>query len=145
MTGFPRHPEFAVFRSFFPNPRIFFPAAVLWAVFCLALWFLAGPALQSVFSLAPWIATVPTAADPAPFFRADRVRLSQHLLLSGYVFCIPRCGLGDNPRWYWWSGVGSVPIVEVVFFDAQIVAWMNDWYGSFHDPLRAPMAEPASV
>lgn len=134
-----------MFRSFFPNPRIFFPAAVLWAVFCIALWFLAGPALQSVFSLAPWIATVPTEADPAPFFNADRVWLYQYILLSGYLFCIPWYWLGDNPRWYWWSVVGSVTIVEVVFFDVQIGAWMNDWYGSFYNLLQAAMTEPGSV
>ena len=53
-----------MFRSFFPNPRLFFPAAVVWTALCMTVWFTIGPALQSVLSLGPWLGIAPTEAQP---------------------------------------------------------------------------------
>ncbi|UXN75625.1 hypothetical protein N8D56_14315 [Devosia sp. A8/3-2] len=65
--------------------------------------------------------------------------------MSGYLFCVPRYFLNDNKRWYWWSVVGSVTIVEVVYFDVQIGAWMNDWYGDFFNLIQAALTTPGTV
>ena len=134
-----------MFRSFFPSPKLFFPAVVVWAAFCMALWFVAGPALQSVISLGPWLGIAPTEADPAPFFSSDKVWLYQYILMAGYLFCIPWYWIGGNRRWYWWSVVGSVSIVEFVFFNVQINAWLNDWYGSFYNLIQTAISAPNTV
>lgn len=134
-----------MFRSFFPNPRIFFPAAILWVAVWMAIWFTIGPALQSVLSLGPWLAIAPTETTPAPFFNADRVWLYEYIVAVGYLFCVPWYFYSGNRRWYWWSVVGSVTIVEVVFFNVQISAWLNDWYGQFYDLIQNAMAKPNTV
>jgi peptide/bleomycin uptake transporter len=134
-----------VFRSFFPQPKLFFTSALLWTAFAMLVWFTIGPALANVLSLAPLIAQVPTETDPNPFLTADKVWLYQYVLMVGYLFCIPWYFIGNNRRWYWWSVVGSVTIIEVVFFDVQIGAWMNSWYGEFYNMLQAAMTTPGSV
>lgn len=134
-----------MFRSFFPNPRLFFGSAVAWTVFWMIVWFTIGPALQSVLSLGPVLGVPPTEADPEPFFSSDKVWLYQYILMAGYLFCVPWYFLTDNRRWYWWSVVGSVTIVEVVYFDVQIGAWLNDWYGSFYNLIQAALTTPGSV
>lgn len=134
-----------MFRSFFPKPRIFFPAAVLWVAAFMALWFLAGGWLEQRLSLGPWLAIKATQADPKPFFDADRVWLYEYVIAVGYLFCVPWYIWSNNRRWLNWSVVGSVTIVEVVYFNVQISAWLNNWYGQFYDLIQNALSKPGSV
>ncbi len=134
-----------MFRSFFPRPELFFPAAVLWVALCMLAWFTVGPTLQSVLSLGPWLGIAPTEAVPNPFFSSDKVWLYEFVLLAGYLFCIPWYWIGGNRRWYSWSVVGTVTIVEIVFFNVQINAWLNDWYGSFYNLIQRALETPNSI
>jgi peptide/bleomycin uptake transporter len=134
-----------VFRSFFPDPRIFFPAAVIWTALCMAAWFTIGPALQSVLSLGPWLGVPSVEGQPEPFFSTDKVWLYQYILVTGYLFCIPWYWIGHNRRWFWWSVVGTVTIVEVVYFNVQVSAWLNDWYGTFYNLIQSALTTPNSV
>ena len=108
-------------------------------------WYTIAPWLQGVLSVGPMIAVQPTEADPNPFFSEDKVWLYQYILMAGYLFCVPWYFLTDNHRWYWWSVVGSVTIVEVVYFNVQIGAWMNDWYGAFYNIIQQALTSPGSV
>lgn len=132
-------------RSFFPDPRIFFPAAVLWAALCMVVWYTIGSSLQGLISVGPFIGIQPSEADPAPFFSPDKVWLFEYIILTGYLFCVPWFFVGGNRRWVWWSVVGTVTIVEVVYFNVQINAWLNDWYGEFYDLIQAALQTPNSV
>lgn len=134
-----------MFRSFFPEPKIFFPAAVLWTAVCMIAWFTIGGALERVLSIGPIIGIQPTEADPAPFFSPDKVWLFEYIILTGYLFCIPWFFVGGNRRWVPWSVVGSVTIVEVVYFNVQINAWLNSWYGDFYDLIQNAIAHPNTV
>lgn len=133
-----------MFRSFFPEPRIFFPAALLWIVAAMALWSLIGEPLGQVFSLGPLIAIQPTELDPDPFFSEAKVWLYQYIILAGYLFCVPWY-FYKRTQWFWWAVVGSVTIIEVVYFNVQIGAWLNDWYGSFYNLIQQALTEPNSV
>ena len=134
-----------MFRSFFPNPRLFFPAALAWVVVCMVAWFTIGPALQSAISLGPWLGIAPTEAEPDPFFSSDKVWLYQYIIMTGYLFCVPWYWIGGNRRWFWWSVVGTVTIVEVVYFNVQVSAWLNDWYGTFYNLIQQALTTPNSV
>ncbi len=135
-----------MFRSFFPNPVNFFVSAIAWTAVCMTIWFTpANLVLQNAMSLGPWLAVAPSEADPAPFFSADKVWLYQFVIMAGYLFCVPWYFFNDNKRWYWWSVVGSVTIIEVVYFDVQIGAWMNDWYGAFYNIIQQALTTPGSV
>ncbi len=134
-----------MFRSFFPNPRLFFLSALAWTAICMIAWFVAGPTLQGLFSLGPMIGIAPTEATPDPFFSSDKVWLYQYILVAGYAFCVPWYWLTDNKRWYWWSVVGSVTIIEIVFFNVQINAWLNDWYGGFYDLIQRALTAPNTI
>lgn len=131
-------------RSFFPEPRIFFPAAVLWTALCMTLWFTLGTWLEGILSVAPLLGVQPSD-DPTQFFTPEKIWLYEYILLSGYLFCVPWFFYGRNRRWVWWSVVGSVTIVEVVYFNVQINAWLNAWYGGFYDLIQQALGTANSV
>jgi peptide/bleomycin uptake transporter len=117
---------------------------VLWVIVAMIVWFTIGGSLQSVFSLGPWLGVAPTEAQPNPFFSSDKVWLYQYIIVTGYLFCVPWYFYG-NRRWYWWSVVGSVTIIEVVYFNVQVNAWLNDWYGTFYNLIQTALTTPNSV
>ncbi|MEO6636065.1 MAG: peptide antibiotic transporter SbmA [Devosia sp.] len=136
-----------MFRSFFPNPINFFVSAVAWTAVAMTIWFLpeANHWFESWLSLGPWLGIHPTEADPAPFFDSGKVWLYQFVVLSGYLFCVPWYFFNTNKRWFWWSVVGSVTILEVTYFNVQINAWLNDWYGGFYDLIQKALENPNTV
>ncbi|MEO8758747.1 MAG: peptide antibiotic transporter SbmA [Devosia sp.] len=131
-----------MFRSFFPNPQTFFVSAIAWTAVAMTIWFTLGGQLEPFLSLGPWLAVVPTDANPAPFFDTHKVWLYEYVIAAGYLFCVPWAIFTDNRRWYWWSVVGSVTIIEVVYFNVQVSAWLNDWYGTFYDLIQTAL-DPA--
>jgi len=128
-----------VFRSFFPHPVNFFVSAIAWTAVAMTIWFTVGGQLETFMSLGPWLAVQPTDANPAPFFDQDKVWLYEFVIVAGYLFCVPWAIFNDNRRWYWWSVVGSVTIIEVVYFNVQVSAWLNDWYGTFYDLIQTAL------
>jgi peptide/bleomycin uptake transporter len=137
--------EKPVFRSFFPAPRAFFLSAVGWTALAMLIWFAAGGALEHVLGLGPLLAVRPSATDPHPFFDPDRVWLYEYVLATGYLFCVPWYFYKRSRRWYWWSVVGSVTIIEFVYFDVQISAWLNNWYNQFYDLIQNAIAHPNTI
>lgn len=134
-----------MFRSFFPNPQVFFVSAIAWTAVAMTLWFTGGSSLEQYLSLGPWLAIQATPDNPAPFFDAGRVWLYEYVIVAGYLFCVPWLLFNDNRRWQWWSIFGSVTIIEVVYFNVQVSAWLNDWYGSFYDLIQTALAKPNTV
>lgn len=134
-----------MFRSFFPNPMNFFVSAIAWTAVAMTIWFTVGSQIEPYLSLGPWLGIQPTEANPAPFFDSGKVWLYQYVLAAGYLFCVPWFFLTDNRKWYWWSVVGTVTIIEVVYFNVQVDAWLNDWYGGFYDLIQTALGAPNTV
>lgn len=109
----------------------------------MAVWFIAADELASFLSLGPLLAQQPTEFAPDPFFNEGRVWLYQYVIMVGYGFCIPWYFYKRN-RWYWWSVVMSVTILLVIYFQVQISAWLNDWYGNFYNLVQQALTEPGA-
>lgn len=124
-------------------PKVFFGSAVIWTAICVTLWYTAGGQLQSVLSLDPFLTPAP-GDDPAPFLSNQKVWLYQFILMGAYGFCVPWFFIGRN-KWFWWSVVGSVSIIMVLYAQVQVSAWLNDWYGDFYTQIQRALAEPGSV
>ncbi|KFC69176.1 BacA, bacteroid development protein [Devosia sp. LC5] len=133
-----------MFRSFFPEPKIFFPSAILWIGVAMAIWFLAGDALANAISLGPWLGTAPTEAVPDPFLSPEKIWLYQYVLMTGYSFCL-FWYVYRRHYWYWWSVFGTVTILEITYFTVQWDAWSNGWNGIFFDLLQRGSSNPGTV
>jgi len=131
-----------LFRSFYPNPVNFFISAIAWTAVAMTIWFTVGGLIEPYLSLGPWLAVPTTPGAPPPFFDTHKVWLYEFVISAGVLFCVPWYFLGDNRRWYWWSVPGSVLIIEIVYFNVQVDAWLNDWYGDFYDMIQTSLQTP---
>src|SRR4051794_22530980 len=121
-----------MFSSFFPTPRLFFPAALLWTALSMVLWYgLArdlGPELSlgSLFGL-------PYPPDSAPAggvaaVTARDIWLYQYMIVAGALFVgLARVALPAH-RWFWWSVGISALLVFLLWFQVQLDVMINGWF-----------------
>lgn len=194
-----------MFRSFFPEPRLFFASALVWTAVTMLAWFTVGDAIRSVISVdrftspaicsteqaaqieaaqaanlpedenqaadglaapstpdaptsdAPSTSTATTATtgpdsvalpdcviEDANFLSGAKIWQYQYIVLAAILFCVFWYFYKRN-EWYWWSVVGSTAILLAVYFNVQIDAWLNDWYGNFYNMVQTAMTTPGSV
>lgn len=132
-----------MFRSFFPNPKTFFLSALLYAVGVIAIWFILGNFLQGFLGIGTgWLP--PLEEGQERFITDDKVWLYEFVVIIALGF-IAMWYFLDKNKWFMWSVAGSVLILTVAFFDVQIDAYLNDWYGNFYDLLQQALADPSSV
>jgi len=137
-----------MFASFFPNPRLFFPAALLWTALTMALWYgLArdlGPQL-SLGGLAGY-AYPPAGADGA----AVAVETARNIWLFQYMIVVEALFVGLvgwllPHRWSRWSVAVSALIVFLLWFQVQLDVMINNWFGTFYNIVQQALAKPGAV
>jgi peptide/bleomycin uptake transporter len=133
-----------VFRSFFPDPKLFFLSAVGWTVVAFIIWFGVGDALKEMMNLGETWAPPIVEGERPPFFDAEKLWTYQFILMTSAIYCIAWGFIGRN-RWYWWAVCGTTALVISTYFSVQINVWLNDWYGSFFDLIQQALAKPNSV
>ena len=145
-----------MFASFFPNPRVFFPSAIVWTVIAMAIWYLFARDLGPHLSLGPLIGfgyppPLPEGADDAvkaAFERAENlaidVWLYEYMIVAGAIFAFAWSRIAPN-RWFRWSVVASSIILFIVWFQVQLDVLINDWFGTFYDTIQKALATPNSV
>ena len=145
-----------MFASFFPNPRLFFPSAILWSLVCMALWYLFARDLGEALSLGRFIGY--PYPGPLPDGSAEEARaamtvardaaidiwLYQYMIVGGAIFCAVWARLAPH-RWFSWSVVASSVILFVVWFQVQLDVLINNWFGTFYDSIQKALATPNSV
>lgn len=133
-----------MFRSFFPNPKLFFLSAVGWFFVTLFAWY--GFAAELAPQLSLMHGPLPELAEGErpPFLNPDKVWLYQYLVLVCVMFCVAWFFV-DRSRWYFWSVCGSTIILIVSYFQVQLSVWINDWYGQFFDLIQLALTTPGSV
>jgi peptide/bleomycin uptake transporter len=137
-----------MFSSFFPNPRLFFPAALIWTALTMALWYgLArdlGPAL-SLGGLAGY--PYPPAGAPGADVAVETARniwLFEYMIVTGGLFCLLVRVVLPHP-WWRWSVCCSALIVFLLWFQVQLDVMINNWFGTFYNMIQQALAKPGAV
>jgi peptide/bleomycin uptake transporter len=137
-----------MFASFFPNPRIFFPAAALWTAFTMILWYAIardlGPSL-SLGGLVGYAYPEPGANGAAVAVETARnIWLFQYMFIIEAVFAALVAWLLPHP-WFRWSVVVSALIVFLLWFQVQLDVMINNWFGTFYNMVQQALAKPGAV
>jgi peptide/bleomycin uptake transporter len=139
-----------MFSSFFPTPRLFFPAALIWTALCMALWYGLARDMGPALSLGGLVgypyppAGTPAAPTGVAALTGQDIWLYEYMIVAGAVFCaLVRVVLPH--RWFWWSVAGSALIVFLLWFQVQLDVLINNWFGTFYNMLQQALAKPGAV
>lgn len=137
-----------MFSSFFPNPKLFFPAAVLWTAVSMALWYGIARDLGPQLSLGGLIglAYPPATADGAAIAveTARNIWMYQYMIAMGGIFVVLVGWLLPH-RWFRWSVGVSAVIVFFIWFQVQLDVMINVWFGTFYNMIQQALAKPNAV
>jgi peptide/bleomycin uptake transporter len=137
-----------MFSSFFPNPKIFFPATVLWTALLIALWYGLvrdlGPSL-SIGNLIgfPYPPADAKGADIAVQIARD-LWLYQYMIVGGAIFIGLVYWLYPH-RWFRWSVVVSAIIIFLMWFQVQLDVMINNWFGVFYNLIQQALGKPNAI
>lgn len=137
-----------MFSSFFPNPKIFFPAAILWTALCMALWYAVardlGPTL-SVGGLFGFPYPAQSANGAAIDVETARnIWLYQYMIVTGGLF-VGLVGWLLPHRWFWWSTGVSAVLIFFIWFRVQLDVMINNWFGVFYNMIQQALGKPGAV
>jgi peptide/bleomycin uptake transporter len=137
-----------MFSSFFPSPKLFFPAAVLWTALSMALWYSVARDLGPSLSVGGLVGfPYPPASASAANIAAETARniwVYQYMIVAGGLF-IALVGWSQRNRWFWWSVGVSAVIIFFLWFRVQLDVMINNWFGTFYNMVQQALAKPHAV
>jgi peptide/bleomycin uptake transporter len=137
-----------MFSSFFPTPKIFFPAAILWTALAMALWYGVARDLGPQLSLGgliglPYPPGNANGADVAVQVARD-LWLYEYMIVTGAIF-VGLVRLVLPHPWFWWSVGVSAIIVFLLWFQVQLDVMVNNWFGAFYNLIQQALAKPNAI
>lgn len=137
-----------MFSSFFPNPKLFFPAVVLWTALSMVVWYSIGRDLGPQLSLGGLIGfPYPPASANGAAVAVETARdiwLYQYMIVSGAIFVGLVGWLIPHP-WFRWSVGVSAIVIFFIWFQVQIDVMINVWFGTFYNMVQQALGKPGAV
>ncbi|TCD13412.1 peptide antibiotic transporter SbmA [Oricola cellulosilytica] len=133
-----------MFKSFFPQPKLFFPSVLVWTAVAMALWYAGASEWGAYLGL----------GQPTP---EDSQIVGIHYFWSPsflwlYVYYIIAVGMfaafwftWSPHRWQIWSILGSAVILFATYFGVQISVALNNWRRPFFDQVQFALGEDSTV
>lgn len=133
-----------MFKSFFPNPRLFFISAILWSIVSIALWYFWAENFGAVIGLPMPAADQPPVIGVTTFIQPDFIWFYLYFVIMTGAFAGVWFKISPHP-WQRWSVLGSILIVFVTYFQVQVSVAINNWYGPFWDMIQAAVSKARVV
>jgi peptide/bleomycin uptake transporter len=124
-----------VFVSFFPQPKLFFSSACIWAVLVTLSWYLGGDHLGAFFGMAPAAPGAAPVIGIAAFWSPPFLWFYVYFAVSVALFYAFWRWYAPHP-WLRWSILGSALILFITYFQVQVSVAINNWYGPFWDMIQ---------
>lgn len=133
-----------MFNSFFPQPKVFFISAAVWALAAVLLWYFGGEQFGAVLGLPPAAPDAVPNIWPSRFLQPEYIWF--YAYFAGAILIFYAFWAWYSPhRWQDWSILGSGLIIFVVNFNVQVSVALNDWRGVFYDMVQNALTTPGSV
>jgi peptide/bleomycin uptake transporter len=122
-----------MFKSFFPNPRIFFLSVLIYSGFCVFVWYAFHEQIGAFLGL--------EVSVNEPIIGLEYFVTDSFLLFYGfYFFCTALFAafwfVAEKHPWQWWSIVGSAFILFSTYFSVQVSVAINNWRRPFFDLVQ---------
>ena len=129
-----------MFKSFFPNPRLFFISVVAYAAICSFIWYGFNEQIGAFFGL--------DLSSSTPVIGLGHFVTDSFLLFYLYYFACTGLFAAvwfrvANHPWQWWSIVGSAFILFSTYFSVQVSVAINNWRRPFFDLVQDALKNSA--
>lgn len=133
-----------MFKSFFPNPKVFFPSLVLWSLAAVLVWYYGGRDLGASFGLPP------AAPDAEPIVGVHYFWTPEFLWFYIYfAVCVGAFAaywiIVDRHPWSLWSILVAAFILFSTYFSVQVSVAINNWRRPFFDAVQKALSDPGTV
>ena len=123
-----------MFKSFFPNPKIFFISVLVFAGLTCAVWYGYNEQMAALFGL--------DITETEPVIGLKHFVTNSFLLFYAYYFiCTALFAFAwfkiSPHKWQWWSIVGSSTILFSTYFSVQVSVAINNWRRPFFDLIQS--------
>lgn len=131
-----------MFKSFFPRPTLFFTSLIVWAVFCITVWYGFSSEIGAIFGL--------TTELEEPVIGLGHFVTDSFLLLYSYytvavvIFGLFWMSFSPHP-WQLWSIFGSAAILFSTYFSVQVSVAINNWRRPFFDAVQYALTDGTTV
>jgi peptide/bleomycin uptake transporter len=133
-----------VFKSFFPQPKLFFLSALIWTAVAMIIWYAGGSQWGALIGLG----TPNPEAEPViglgHFTTPEFLWFYAYYLIFVAVFFAFWHGRAKHP-WELWSILGSALILFVTYFNVQVSVAINNWRRPFFDGVQDALSEDSTV
>lgn len=133
-----------MFKSFFPQPRLFFPSALVWTAVAIAFWYAGGRRLGALVGLPPLAPEAELPVDVSRFWSAPFLWFYIYYALAVGLFAAFWFRFCPH-RWQLWSILGTALIIFTTYFSVEVSVAVNAWYGPFYDMIQQALARTAPV
>ena len=125
-----------MFKSFFPNPKIFFISVVAYSTICSTIWYGFNEQIGAALGF--------DLTSPEPVIGLGHFVTDSFMLF--YIYYFVSAGLFaafwftiSKHKWQWWSIVGSVFILFATYFSVQVSVAINNWRRPFFDLVQGAL------
>lgn len=129
-----------MFKSFFPNPRLFFISVIVWLALNMLLWYTGGHRWGEYLGFPKGYAEAELPIGVSRFWSAAFIWFYIWFLVSTALFAAFWRFLSDN-KWQKWSIWGSAFILFNIWFGVQVSVAINAWYGPFWDMIQKMLSD----
>jgi len=123
-----------MFKSFFPNPKLFFLSVLLFAGAAAATWYGFNQQMAELVGL--------DLTDTKPVIGLGHFVTDSFLLFYGFYFICTALfaffWFKVSPhKWQWWSIIGSSAILFSTYYSVQVSVAINNWRRPFFDLVQS--------
>ena len=129
-----------MFKSFFPNPRLFFISVIVWLALNMLLWYTGGHGWGEYIGFPKGYADAELPIGVSRFLSAAFIWFYAWFLVSTALFAGFWRFTSDN-KWQAWSVWGSAFILFNIWFGVQVSVAINAWYGPFWDMIQKMLSD----
>lgn len=129
-----------MFKSFFPNPRLFFISVVVWLALNMLLWYTGGHSWGEYLGFPKGYADAELSVGVSRFWESSSLWFYLWFIVATGLFAGFWRFFSDN-KWQKWSVWGSAFILFNIWFGVQVSVAINAWYGPFWDMIQKMLSE----
>ncbi|MEJ6078885.1 peptide antibiotic transporter SbmA [Vibrio sp. 1-Bac 57] len=123
-----------MFKSFFPDPKIFFISVLIFSGLTCAVWYGYNEQMAALLDL--------DITDAEPVIGLKHFVTDSFILFYGYYFvCTALFAVAwfkmSPHKWQWWSIIGSSTILFSTYFSVQVSVAINNWRRPFFDLIQS--------